>query len=177
VGGRIRASEEINAKTLGSPVSGTDTVLEVGFDPGLKTAQLQFTEKKEKLRREFEELQRNIQTLINIKRQRKTLPEDKEAALAEFMTQRQALIANMKKTEGELAKVQEALNRTNIRGRVSASDKVYPGVRIVIRDIHDDVRTDYKAVTFVLEDGLIRVGAYEEADQELAKVPDGYTTN
>jgi uncharacterized protein (DUF342 family) len=177
VGGRIRAGEEINAKALGNPVSGTETVLEVGLDPELKTSLLQLAEKKEKLHKQFEELQRSIQTMINAKRQRRTLPEDKEAVLAEFMSQRQALIATMKKTEEALAKTQEALNSTNLRGRVSVSDKVYPGVCIVIRDIHDDVRTEYKAVTFMLEDGLIRVGAYEEADRELMKVPDGYTTN
>jgi uncharacterized protein (DUF342 family) len=177
VGGQVRAREEINAKTLGSPVSGTETVLEVGLDPRLKTRLAQLTEQKEKLRREFEELQRNIQTLINIKRQRKALPEDKEAALAEFMSQRQGLITNIKKLEEDLSEVQTALSAVKVRGRVSASAKVYPGVRVVIRDIREDVRSEYKAVTFVLEDDLIKVTAYEETDKELMKAPDGYTTD
>jgi uncharacterized protein (DUF342 family) len=177
VGGRVRACEEINAKTLGSPVSGTETTLETGFDPKLKTRLTLLTEKKERLRKEFEELQRNIQTLINIKKQRKTLPEDKEAALAECMTQRQTLIVNIKKTDEELLKVQEALDTTNVRSRISASAKVFPGVRIQIRDVREDVRNEYKAVSFILEEGLIRVGNYEEADKELVKVPDGYTAN
>jgi uncharacterized protein (DUF342 family) len=177
VGGRVRACEEINAKTLGSPMSGTETLLETGFDPQLRTRQLQLTEKKEKLRREFEELQRNIQTLINIRKQRKTLPEDKEAALAEFMTQRQTLIAAVKKTDEDILKVQEALDKTDVRGRVSASSKVFPGVRIQIRDVREDVRAEYRAVTFVLENGLIRAGSYEEASKDLVKVPDGYTAD
>jgi uncharacterized protein (DUF342 family) len=158
-------------------MSGTETTLETGFDPKLKARQLQLTEKKEKLRREFEELQRNIQTLINIRKQRKALPEDKEAALAEFMTQRQTLIGTIKKTDEDLLKVQEALDKTDVRSRVSASAKVFPGVRIQIRDVREDVRTEYRAVTFVLEDGLIRAGPYEEADKELVKVPDGYTAD
>ncbi|MDR0641096.1 MAG: FapA family protein [Treponema sp.] len=177
VGGRVRACEEINAKTLGSPMSGTETILEAGFDPKLTTRQFQLTERKEKLRKQFEELQRNIQTLINIRKQRKALPEDKEAALAEFMSQRQSLIGNIKKTDEDLLKVQGILDKTDVNARVSASAKVFPGVRIQIRDIREDIRTEYKAVTFVLEEGLIRAGAYEEADKELVKVPDGYTAD
>jgi uncharacterized protein (DUF342 family) len=177
VGGRVRACEEINAKTLGSPMSGTETVLEAGFDPKLKTMLIELTEKKETIRKHFEELQRNIQTLVNIRKQRKALPEDKEAALAEFMTQRQTLIVNMKKTDEDLLKVQEALDKTEVEGRVSASAKVFPGVRIQIRDVREDVRAEYKAVTFVLEEGLIRAGAYEEADKDLVRVPDGYTAD
>ncbi|MDR0997436.1 MAG: FapA family protein [Treponema sp.] len=177
VGGLVRACEEINAKTLGSPVSGTETVLEVGLDPRLKTRLAVLTGQKENIRREFEELQRNIQTLINTKRQRKVLPEDKEAALAEFMAHRQTIMANMKKTEEELVRVQAALDDIKARGRVSASAKVYPGVKIVNRDIREDVRNEYRAVTFVLENDLIRVTAYEETDKELMKAPDGYTAN
>jgi uncharacterized protein (DUF342 family) len=177
VGGRVRACEEINAKTLGSPMSGTETVLEAGFDPKLKTRLIELTEKKETLRKQFEELQRNIQTLVNIRKQRKALPEDKEAVLAEFMTQRQTLIVNIKKNDEELLNVQEALDKTEVEGRVSASAKVFPGVRIQIRDVREDVRTEYKAVTFVLKDGLIRAGAYEEANKDLVRVPDGYTAD
>jgi uncharacterized protein (DUF342 family) len=177
VGGRVRACEEINAKTLGSPMSGTETVLETGFDPKLTTRQFQLTEKKEKLRKQFEELQRNIQTLVHIRKQRKALPEDKEAALAEFMYQRQSLIVNIKKTDEDLFKVQEVLDKTDVNARVSASAKVFPGVRIQIRDVREDVRAEYRAVTFVLEEGLIRAGAYEEADKELVRVPDGYTAD
>ncbi|MDR0669248.1 MAG: FapA family protein [Treponema sp.] len=177
VGGQVRACEEINAKTLGSPVSGTETLFEAGYDPGLKTRMARLAETKEKVRREFDELQRNIQTLINIKRQRKALPEDKEIALADFMAQRQTLIGIIKKTEEDLSQVQTALSATTTRGRVSASAKVYPGVRITIRDIREDVRTEFKAVTFVLEDALIKATPYEETDQELMKAPDGYTAN
>jgi uncharacterized protein (DUF342 family) len=177
VGGQVRAREEINAKTLGSPVSGTETVLETGFDPRLKSKLTQLIEKKEKVHSEFEELQRNIQTLINIKRQRKTLPEDKEITLADFMSQRQTLITTIRTTGEDLGEVRAVLNASKTRGRVSASAKVYPGVRIVIRDIREDVRNEFKSVTFVLENDLIKAVPYEETDKELMKAPDGYTAN
>jgi len=63
------------------------------------------------------------------------------------------------------------------RGKVSAAAKVFPGVKVVIRDVREEVQTEYKAVTFVLEGGLIRVSKYEEPDKDKVKGPDGYSTN
>jgi uncharacterized protein (DUF342 family) len=177
VGGRLRASEEINAKILGSPTSGTETICEVGFDPKSKEELNRLAEKKEVLKKELEDIQRNLQTLINIKKQRKSLPEDKEANMQELMERRQILMEDMKKTLETIEQVQQFLEGLKIRGRVSASSRVYPGVRILIRDAKDDVRNEYKAVTFVLEDGLIRVTKYEETDEDIKQGGDGYTAD
>jgi len=69
------------------------------------------------------------------------------------------------------------MNDMQIRGKVSASKKVYPGTKIMIRDEKEDVRTDYKAVTFILENGLIRASKYEEPDEIAKKGLDGYSSN
>jgi uncharacterized protein (DUF342 family) len=177
VGGRLRASEEINAKILGSPTSGTETICEVGFDPKSKAELDQLKLDKEAAEKQVEEIQRNLQTLINIKKQRKSLPEDKEAYMRELMDKRQFLMGDIKKAEEGIIKIQEFLNSIKNRGRVSASAKVYPGVKIIIRDAKDDVRNEYRAVTFILEKGLIRVTKYEEPDEDVKRGPDGYTTN
>ncbi|MDR1278853.1 MAG: FapA family protein [Treponema sp.] len=177
VGGRLRASEEINAKILGSPTSGTETICEVGFDPKSKAELDQLKLNKESAEKQFEELQRNLQTLINIKKQRKSLPEDKEAYMRDLMDKRQILMGDLKKINEGIVKIQEFLDGIKNRGRVSASAKVYPGVKILIRDIKDDVRNEYRAVTFILENGLIRVTKYEEPDEDVKRGPDGYTTN
>jgi uncharacterized protein (DUF342 family) len=73
VGGRLRASEEINAKTIGSPTSGTVTICEVGIDPKSKVQMDTLSASKEEMEKKIDEMQRNLQTLINIKKQRKTL--------------------------------------------------------------------------------------------------------
>jgi uncharacterized protein (DUF342 family) len=177
MGGRLRAREEINAKVLGNPTSGTETVCEVGFDPKTKEEFDRFTASKEALEKELEDIKLNLQTLINIKKQRKSLPEDKEANMKELMDRRQILIGDLKKTIAGIQKTGELLNGLTVRGRVSASSKVYPGVRIVIRDAREDVHADYRAVTFVLEDDLIRIVKYEEPDEAIQKGPDGYTTD
>ncbi|MDR1506073.1 MAG: FapA family protein [Treponema sp.] len=177
VGGRLRATEEINAKSLGSPTSGTETICEVGFDPKSKAQMESLETQKTAMEKQLEEIQLNVQTLINIKKQRKSLPEDKEAYLTELMDKRQELSGDLRKNRKEAEKIQGFLNNLKTRGRISASAKVYPGVKILIRDAKEDVRNEYRAVTFILENGLVRVTKYEEPDDEAKKGPDGYITN
>ena len=177
MGGRLRASEEINAKVLGNPTSGTETICEVGFDPKSKEELDALITSKELLVKQLDEIKLNLQTLINIKKQRKSLPEDKEANLKELMEKRQILLIDLKKTEEGMLKKQDFLNSLKTRGRISASSKVYPGVKIMIRDAKEDVRNEYRAVTFIMENGLIRVTKYEEPDESTKRAPDGYTTN
>ncbi|GHV42069.1 polymerase [Spirochaetia bacterium] len=177
VGGQLRASEEINAKILGSPTSGTETICEVGFDPKSKEELDQLNRKKDAIQKELEDIQRDLQTLINIKKQRKSLPEDKVARMQELMERRQILLGDFKKAGETIERVQAFLDSLKVRGRVSASSRVYPGVRILIRDAKNDVRNEYKAVTFILEDGLIRVTKYEETEEDIKRGGDGYTAD
>ncbi|MDR3167729.1 MAG: FapA family protein [Treponema sp.] len=177
VGGRLRASEEINAKIIGSPTGGTETVCEVGIDPKNKERFDELTENKITIERELEEIQRNLQTLLNIKKQRQSLPEDKEAYMNELTEKRRKLTEDLKKNEEDLYNVQQYLNDLTVRGRVSASYKVYPGVKIFIRDFREDVRDEFRSVTFILEDDLVKVIDYEEPDKEIMRGPDGYTTD
>jgi uncharacterized protein (DUF342 family) len=177
MGGRLRAGEEINAKVLGNSTSGTETICEVGFDPKSKMELENLITVKMSAEDELENLKLDLQTLINTKKQRKSLPEDKEAYLQELMDRRQILTEDLKKATDGIMKIHEYLDEIQVRGKVSASTKVYPGVIVVIRDVKEDVRTDYKAVTFILENGLIRVSKYEEPDDLAKKGLDGYSSN
>ena len=177
VGGKLRASEEINAKILGSPTSGTETICEVGVDPKSKSQLESLIAKKTEMDKHLEDIQRNLQTLSNIKKQRKSLPEDKEAFMRELMDKRQMLMSDIHRNIEDTARVQEFLATIRTRSKISASAKVYPGVKIIIRDLVNDVRSEYKAVSFVLENGLIRVTKYEEPNEDIKRVPDGYTAN
>ena len=177
MGGRLRAGEEINAKVLGNPTGGTDTVCEVGYDPHSKTELEKLQSIKSSAEEELDSLKLDLQTLINTKKQRKSLPEDKEAYLQELLDRRQVLTEELKKAVDGIQKVQEYMNEKQVRGKVSASTKVWPGVKIWIRDVKEDVRTEYKAVTFILENGLVRVSKYEEPDEIAKKGMDGYSSN
>ena len=174
VGGRLRASEEINAKILGSPTSGTDTICEVGFDPSSKIQLEGLIQRKDEMEKKLDEIQLNYNTLVNIKKQRKSLPEDKETYLQDLTEQRKFMLADLAKIKEEITKIQEYLSTIKARGKVSASSKVYPGVKIYIKDAINDIRTEYKAVTFILQNDLIQVTKYEEVDEESLKAPEGY---
>ena len=176
MGGRLSASEEINAKVLGNSTTGTETILEVGFDPKSKAELDKLQAIRASIEKQLENVTLDMQTLINIKKQRKTLPEEKEATLQELIANRTNLDSELTKTMEGIRKIQEFLATLKTRGKVSASVKVYPGVKIVIRDVSDEVKTEYKAVTFILENGLIRVTKYEEPDESVKKELDGYTS-
>ena len=177
VGGRLRASEEINAKVIGSPSSGTETLCEVGVDPKTKALLDEVLLRKADMEKQLEEVQLNMKTLINIKKQRKSLPKEKEAFLNELMDKRELFVSDLRAIGEEMAEVQDSLNSLETRGKVSASVKVYPGVKIKIKDAVNVIHADYKAVTFVLEGGLIRVIKYEEPNDEAKRGPDGYSAD
>ncbi|MCL2472940.1 MAG: FapA family protein, partial [Treponema sp.] len=153
------------------------TICEVGFDPKMKEEMDQLILTRDRTMKQLDDIKLNMQTLINIKKQRKSLPEDKEAYLKELMDKRQVMIEDIRNAEAEIQKKQEYFDGNKSQARVSASAKVYPGVKILIRDVREDVRNEYRAVTFIAENSLIRVTKYEEPDEESKKAPDGYTTN
>jgi uncharacterized protein (DUF342 family) len=177
MGGRLRAGEEINAKVLGNSTSGTETICEVGFDPHSKLELERLLAIKVTSEEEMETMRLDIQTLINTKKQRKSLPEDKEVYLQELMERRQIITEELNDVNDSIFKVQEFMNQIQVRGKVSASTKVWPGVKIWIRDVKEDVRTEYRAVTFILENGLIRATKYEEPDEVAKKGLDGYSSD
>ncbi|MDR2942342.1 MAG: FapA family protein [Treponema sp.] len=177
MGGRLRAGEEISANVLGNPTSGTETICEVGFDPKSKIELDRLLAVKASSAEELDTIKLDLQTLINTKKQRKTLPEEKEAYMQELMERRQVLTEELKKVEERIEKVQEFMNSMQTRGKVSAAKKVYTGVKIMIRDVKEDVRSEYRSTTFILENGLIRVTKYEEPDELAQKGLDGYSSH
>ncbi|MCL2558154.1 MAG: FapA family protein, partial [Treponema sp.] len=176
VGGRLRASKEISAKIIGNS-SGTETACEVGFDPESKEELSKLEERKELVSKELEEVKLNMQTLINMKQQKKVLPDDKQIFLQDLIDRRDVLYDEQKDIDEKIAVIKEHLAKLKTKGKVSASSKIFPGVKVMIRDVKEEVQSDYKAVTFVLEAGLIRAVRYEEPDKDAMKGPDGYSTN
>jgi uncharacterized protein len=169
VGGSCRACEEINAKTLGSPVSGTETILEVGYDPKSKAKMDGLQVQALQIKKQAEDFDKNIATLNAIKKQKKALPEDKEAILQDYIQRREELVAEVRTLAKEIEALQGYLNGLKTKGRISASSRVYPGVKLVIKDVKEDVKTEQKAITFYLENQMIRTTKYEEPEDEILK--------
>lgn len=168
VGGTLKAAEEIHAKSLGS-VAGSETVLEVGYDPRSKEKLARLEERIGKFDESLEETNLNIRTLENFKKAKKELPEDKAAFLEELYAKREEVNLEKKQLLEDVQTIQEYLSSLQIRGRISASSKVFPGVRIYIKDAFLEVRNEFNAVTFINEANVVKITQYEELDEELSR--------
>ncbi|MCM1321108.1 MAG: FapA family protein [Bacteroides sp.] len=178
IGGHLFATEEIYAKNIGSAGGGSETVLEVGYDPRAKRRLNELTDKQNELVKELDEVDLNIQTLENTKKVRRTLPHDKEESLAAMTVRKNEIIEETDVILEEIEQIQQHLRELKVIGKVSASGTVYAGVKVYVRDEKDEVRTDTKSVTFFYEDGFVRRGKYEAPSEEDTKrVPDGYSAN
>ena len=177
IGGILSAAEEIHAKSLGSLGGASETVLNVGFDPRSKERLDVLLANKQAAERELEDVELNFNTLLNMKKQKKDFPEDKEAILKKYGERQYILKTELEEVDLEIKQIQDYLNTLKTKGKVSASVKVYAGVKIVIRDFTEEVRADCKATTFYLENGLIRYGKYQGADDDMKRVPSGYTAD
>lgn len=169
IGGRYRACEEINAKSIGSPTGGAETILEVGSDPKSKLRMDELDGKMKALQRQIEELNKNIYTMNETKRQRKGLPEDKQAILNELIQNNNGLKEELSGLKSEYDAIQAYLNNLKVKGKVSVSGKIYPGTEIIIRDIHEKIKNEYKGLTFYLDNMMIKTTRYEEFDPEILK--------
>ncbi len=168
VGGRLRATEEIHAKTLGS-ASGSETILEVGWDPKSKEKLVNLEKNMEDLNTQIDDIDRNILTLENFKKKKKKLPEDKEEYLAELKQQKQDVYEETLEVKEEIDGIKEYLASLKYVGKISAASKVFPGVRVVIKDAHMKVRNDYNSVTFINEEGDVHTVKYEAPEEDFSR--------
>ena len=165
VGGRIRAGEIVNTKTLGS-VSFTETMVEVGIDP--KSRQRLFDLEKEKGKSEeaLEKLSMNIQTLENQAKVKRGFTEEKQKLLEKMLTTRDEFTSRLGEIKEEMEELRSYLKLLKTIGSVSVSKNVNPGVKIGIKDVYYDVKNEFKYVTFLLDGGRIRIKKYEDINIE-----------
>lgn len=176
-GGHLFATEEICAKNIGSPGGGTETILEVGFDPRLKQRLAEIQDEQNVLMRELEDTDNNIVTLENFKKQRRSFAKEKEDQLNNLKKRKEEIVSQSEAFATEVEQIQQRLHELRVFGKVKAYGTVYAGVKIHVRDSIDEVRQDVKSVTFYFDAGFVRRGKYEEPDMTGVQVPDGYSTN
>jgi hypothetical protein len=168
VGGRLRASEEINSKILGS-VAGTETLLEVGYDPRSKERLVQLETTRRETEKSLEEVELNIKTLETLQKAQRKLPPEKAQYLSEQSEKRSLLLGQLEETTKEIASINSYLASLNTIGKISASERAFPGVKLAIKNASLAVRTEFKFVTFFLQGGEVKVTKYEIFDEELMK--------
>ena len=167
VGGHLRASEEIDAKALGS-VAGMETLLEVGYDPKQKERLIELEEKESELNKELEEIALNMSTIEKLRKAKKEIPKEKLKQYAVMKQKKDKIQGRRKKINEEMDQINEYLNQLKISGRISASGTVFPGVKVRIKEAPLDVRNEFHSVTFVAEGGTVSVTKYEESNADIS---------
>ncbi len=165
VGGRIRAGEIVNTKTLGS-VSFTETIVEVGVDPKSRQRLYDVDKERTEVESSLEKLNANIGTLQSQKKVRRNFGDEKEELLNKMLASRDELTIRLNEITEEMNELKSYLKLLKTIGKVSVSKDVFPGVRIAIKDIYYEVTNEFKYVTFVLDSGRIRIRKYESVDLE-----------
>ncbi|WP_238565751.1 FapA family protein [Spirochaeta lutea] len=166
VGGHIRATEEITAKTLGS-VAGMETVLEVGYDPKSKAHLEELQERRSEAEKALEEVRLNLATLEKTLKLKKELPKDKQRFYDNLQEQVGDLEQEIMEVSEEIQTTERHLAQLKSSGRVSASARVFPGVKVIIKEAPLEVRNEFRAVTFVAESGMVKVTKYVESDDQV----------
>jgi hypothetical protein len=165
VGGRLRAAEEINAKSLGS-VAGTETILEVGYDPNSKERLAEISGIKTDLEKQIGDTELNIHTIDNLRKLQKNIAVEKLQNLKELTEKRAQMLTRLNQIDQELAAIHNHLATLKAKGKISASDRVYPGVKLFIKNENLVVRNEFKKVTFYLQGKEIRMTKYEPIEEE-----------
>lgn len=173
-GGHYFATQEICAKSIGS-YGGVETVLSVGVDPRAKRTCDELQEKQSKYILEVDNLDLDIGNLENQKKMRKTLPADKEEALAKLTERKNQLVSELQEMSQEIDDLQQHLRDLKAVGKVKVEGSIHSGTKIYVRDALDEVVTDVKGVTFYYEGGFIKRGKYEPPAVDLKKGPEGYS--
>ena len=168
VGGVLRAAEEIHAKSLGS-VAGSETVLEVGFDPKSKKRLVELTENMDALTKELDEIALNINTIQNLVKLKKTISDEKKAYLNQLLKKQSEIEKQKAVLIEDIEEIETYLSSLSVKGHISSSFKVFSGVKIHIKEAVLEVKNDFKAVTFINENGLVKITKYEELEEDYSK--------
>lgn len=173
-GGNLFATEEICARTLGSPGGGATTTLSVGIDPRAKKKLDELLEAQGELVKELENLEMDLATLENMKKVRRSLPKDKEENLRKLQERKMEILGESKEMNTEIEALQAHLRELKAVGRVKVEGTTYPGTKIYVRDVADEVHTEVTNCTFYYENAFAKRGKYEPPAIDVTKGPEGY---
>jgi len=170
VGGHVRASEEVNAIILGSP-GGTETLIEVGFDPRIKDEIEQLNQQRIAVETQKDGVDTNLQGLKRqVRMQRRRLSKEKEQLFEELRLQHNNLHKKLEKIDEEIKRKQEYLESLVLNGKISAAKRVLAGVTLRIRDVEYFVKESYEnPVTFILDDNYIRQVKFQDIEEDLLR--------
>ncbi len=152
--GHVTATEQISAKTIGSEM-GTNTIVEVGVNPGLKA-------KIKEAEQTIAQAAKNMQTIEptiagftdKLKKGFKPTPEQLQYVQKLVATDK-ALKAQVEEKSKEVEELQSQLSDVQ-KANVRFSGIAYPGTQIVIGSLSQTLKKEYKFGKFFSDGGDVR---------------------
>lgn len=161
IGGHLRASKKVVAKTIGSS-SGVTTIIEVGFEPEKRQRFLDLDHNLSLMRKEVEEIDLNLSTFqTNVRDGLKITPE-RVGHIKSLKTKKDELMETINSLMIEFTSIKEYLESLKMSGSISVEGRIYPGVRINISGVELRIKQESHSTTFYRDGPVIRMKAYEE---------------
>ncbi|MEN1759421.1 FapA family protein [Anoxynatronum sibiricum] len=159
VGGVVKAGEEIVAQVIGSSM-GTQTQIEVGIDPNLKE---KYDQAKAKLKETVKNLENLKQTIEILNKMNKNvpLPPLKKDMLVRSVKTYEVMKDQQLDIQREIVDMDQQMEDAT-KGKIHASQTIYPGVRISIYNAVKHVYDDLAMCTLFYREGDVAIGMYEK---------------
>ncbi|MBU2600362.1 FapA family protein [bacterium] len=159
MGGKIRATECVNAREIGSPMS-TKTIIEVGVKPQVREQLINIEKLSQEDNKKFERIRLDIITLKNWQKENGNLSPEKEQLLTKLIKLQNLLIMKLR-SYSERKELLEAQIARADKGNINIIGTVYPGTTMIIRGAAKEVKEVSKAATFFFENNEVHTKAYQ----------------
>ena len=157
VGGIVRATDEVNAKAIGSSAYAR-TKIEVGIYPEVREKLEELENKKKTLHKEITE---SIEPILGTIGNQVNLKPDKLEKINKAKQRREEIDIELKEIEEETSELNEYVKEASEPGKISVKEIIYPGVELLIKDVFFEIRDEYKKITITQEAGKIKFLPYE----------------
>ena len=101
------------------------------------------------------------QTLEQLKKIRRNISQEKQENLIKLKKRNDEIVDQTNEMSKQIDKIQEHLRELKAVGKVKCEGTVYAGVKVYVREVLDEVKTDVKSVTFYYDRSFIKRGDYE----------------
>lgn len=156
VGGLLRAGDLVRAKVIGSKLA-TKTEIEVGLRPEIREELGKVKAALAEKEKQLDQLNKALNTLKNALAGGKVFTPEEKARLQKIITTHAIYrdeVLGLRRRKEQL----EGYITGDVRGRVEATETIYPGVKITIGQASYLVKDEVAKALFYLQDGEVRQG-------------------
>ena len=155
-GGYLAAGKEIRAKTIGNQAY-TATKLVVGVNPMLQRKYQETCRSYADAKKKLAQLTKTLNTLGKVDLSK--LPPHRAAQISELTRAQFPLAAQVERDEKLIRELEDQIAQMK-DGVLRASDKIYPGTKIVINSIMKNVQTEEQHCKMSVVDEQVQVSPY-----------------